>query len=253
LILPFVVLLWASLLPSLKLPSAESIAMLSTTAYASVWTNLGWSVIVNTIVLVITAASLVVFLATMISWVVIRSRMRGRLLLDATAMLPHAFPGIGFAFALLLIGIMAVRSAPWLPFYATLVPIILANVVHRLAYATRATNAAFLQISSELEEAAQLSGAGRLRTIWQVVVPLAAPSLMFTALWSGLLIFQEVGMALMLSSPTTAVMSTRVWYLWNSGGRINDAAAVGVVMVVIMAVLFLAVQRLVRGQVHLRA
>jgi iron(III) transport system permease protein len=158
-------------------------------------------------------------------------------------MLPHAIPGLGFAFALTVVAIVAAKWAPWLPLYQTLGIIILANVINRLSYVTRITNAALLQVGRELEESAQVCGARRFGTMWWVVAPLVRSSLVFGGLWTGLLVFREVSMPLMLAGPENQVLSVRIWAKWESGG-LNEAAALGVVMVLVMSVIILLAQHL---------
>ena len=182
------------------------------------------------------------FFSFMISWVVVKTRIRGRGALDTIAMLPHAIPGLGFAFALTVVAIVAAKWMPWLPLYQTIGVIIIANVLNRLSYTTRITNAALLQVGKELEESAQVCGARRLGTIWWVMVPLIRPSLLFGGLWTGLLVFREISMALMLTGPNNIVLSVRIWEEWQRGGH-NEASAIGVVMVLVMGVLIFAIQR----------
>ena len=79
----------------------------------------GVDVIVNTIVLTIVTPIVVLFFSFMISWVVVRMRVKGRKAIDMIAMLPHAIPGLGFAFALTVVAIVAAKWAPWLPLYQT--------------------------------------------------------------------------------------------------------------------------------------
>jgi iron(III) transport system permease protein len=160
-------------------------------------------------------------------------------------MLPHAIPGIGFAFALVIVAMLAARWFPWIPLYGTIWVIILANVVNRLAYATRVTNAALLQVSQELEDAAAICGVGKLRAIRRIMVPLIMPSLLFAGMWTAMLVFREVSMALMLSNPGNIVFSVHVWTRWQSGAM-SEAAAMGVVMVTTLGVFFLIAQRVFR-------
>jgi iron(III) transport system permease protein len=203
----------------------------------------GAEVILNTIILTVITPLVVLFFSFMISWVVVRMRVKGRKVIDTIAMLPHAIPGLGFAFALLVIAIIAARYLPWLPLYQTIGVIILANVINRLSYVTRITNAALLQVSKELEESAQVCGARRLGTIWWVIAPLVKSSLLFGGLWTGLLVFREISMPLMLAGPNNQVLSVRVWAKWESGA-LNEASALGVFMVLVMSVLIFAAQRI---------
>ena len=242
-VLPLVVLVWASLLPHLAMPSAEALSLVSLRWYHGIMDVIGGvDVIVNTIVLTIVTPVVVLFFSFMISWVVVRMRVKGRKAIDMIAMLPHAIPGLGFAFALTVVAIVAAKWAPWLPLYQTLGIIILANVVNRLSYVTRITNAALLQVGRELEESAQVCGARRLGTMWWVVAPLVRSSLVFGGLWTGLLVFREVSMPLMLAGPKTQVLSVRVWQTWDQG-HFSEASALGVVMVLVMGVIATLAQR----------
>lgn len=248
-LLPFVVLLWTALLPALKLPSAEAFASITLANFANVGNAVDEKVLRNSAILVLTAPIVVLFFALMVSWVVVRTTLPGRQVLDSLAMLPHAIPGLGFAFAILILAIFVARYVPWVPLYGTIIVIVLANVVNRLAYATRATNAALIQVSQELEDAAAMSGCGRLGTIRRVLIPLIGPSLVFAGLWTALLCFREVGMALLLLGPDNVVLAARAWSLWYRGA-IGDGAALSVVMVVVMAVLFFLVQRFSRTRLY---
>jgi len=243
-VLPLLVLVWASLLPHLAMPSAEALSLVSFRWYRGILDVIGGAdVILNTIILTVITPLVVLFFSFMISWVVVRMRVKGRKIIDIIAMLPHAIPGLGFAFALLLIAIIAARYLPWLPLYQTIGLIILANVINRLSYVTRITNAALLQVGKELEESAQVCGARRLGTIWWVIAPLVKSSLLFGGLWTGLLVFREISMPLMLAGPNNQVLAVRVWAKWESGA-LNEAAALGVVMVLVMSAIILAAQRL---------
>ncbi len=162
--------------------------------------------------------------------------------MDIIAMLPHAIPGLGFAFALTVVAIVTAKWVPWLPLYQTIGVIVLANVVNRLSYVTRITNAALLQVGRELEESAQVCGARRLGTMWWVIAPLIRPSLVFGGLWTGLLVFREISMALMLAGPKSQVLSIRIWTEWEQGD-LNEASALGVVMVLVMGAVIYIVQR----------
>jgi iron(III) transport system permease protein len=182
--------------------------------------------------LLVGVAVLVTTLSVLVSWVVVRTRVRFRNVMDAAAMLPHAVPGLGFAFALLMLGIIASRWVPWLPLAGTLGIIVVAHTLNRLAYGTRVMNAALLQVSPELEESAYVCGASVGQTLRHVLVPTIRPSLMFAGLWTALLSFREVTMALMLSSPRNPVAAVVVWNIWERG-ELAGAAAGAVTMVIV--------------------
>jgi len=235
--LPMLLLLWASFLPLLQMPSMEALSKLNLAHYDDLLVALGGvRVIRNTVVLMVSVSLLVVFFSFMVSWVVVRVRGRFYKTVDMIAMLPHAIPGLAFAFALMMLGIYAARWFPWLPISGTLGIIVVANVINRLSYGTRATNAALVQIQSDLEESAQLCGLRNNLIIRRIVVPLVRPSLIFTGLWTALFTFREVTIALFLSESHNRVLSVNIWYLWLDGD-FGIAAAGSVVMVIIMGAL----------------
>lgn len=238
---PMLMLVWASLLPYLVMPSAEALSLLSLQWYLRIMEVIGGSkVLVNTIALTVVTPIVVLFFGLMMSWVVVKSRTRGRALIDTVAMLPHAVPGLSFAFALMVVGIVAARWMPWFPLYQTIGILVIANAVNRLSYVTRIMNAALLQVGRELEESAEICGARRLGAIRWVIAPLIKPSLVFGGIWTGLLVFREISIALMLVGPNSQVLSVRIWQAWERGD-LSQASALGVIMVLAMAVvIFLA-------------
>src|SRR5581483_762226 len=193
-VLPVIVLVWLSLFPYVQVPSAEALSKASLRNYdVQFWlaTIGGFDAVRNTVILLILAPMLVLFFAVNMSLIVVRSKLRVRRLMDNVAMLPHAIPGLAFAFALFIVALMADRWLPWLPLAGSLALIIIANTLNHLPYSTRVTNAALLQVSQELEEQARVAGAGPIEALRRVVVPLVRPSLVFAGLWTALLTFRE--------------------------------------------------------------
>lgn len=228
--LPFMTLLWASVVPYIQVPSAEAIAKITLANYLKVPDYAGLKPFVNTLLLMLSAPTLSVFLSLLISWVVIRSRSRGRYLLDGVAFLPHAVSSILFAVAL---SYLALAYGEFFPVYGTLIIIILANAIKYISFGTRTFNSALIQIHRELEEAAEVSGASNAKVLSTIIVPLLGPALLNGWLWISLLSFREVTMALTLISPKNVVLSTLVWNLW-SAGYVPEAAALGVMMVFVL-------------------
>ena len=81
-----------------------------------------------------------------------------------------------------------------------------------------------------------IAGAGGWRTYRRVVAPLVAPALAACFLWVMIHVVRELGLALMLYSLKTQVLSTKIWLLWENG-RIADACATGVFTVVALLTL----------------
>lgn len=247
LILPLLVLIWLSLLPIVKEPSLSASRVASLENYGNFLSLIGGpDVIWNTVWLVGGATLLVVFFSFLISWYVVRSRLRIGRLMDTVALLPHAIPSVALAFSLFMTGLVLSRWFSWLPLYGTVGIIVIAHSISRLPYGTRVMNAALLQVHSELEESARICGAQEVTVMWRVLVPLVRPSIFSVAILTALLSFREVTMALLLSGPENAVLATRVWLLWQ-GGRLTEAAA-GAVILAMVSMILVVVLLAMRGE-----
>lgn len=248
-VLPMLVLVWASLLPYLQLPSLEALSKLSFTNYRKALPAMGGMLVIrNTAVLVVSVALLVMLFSFMVSWIVVRTRYRLRLAMDGLVLVSHAIPSLSFAFGLFMVGLMLSRWAPSFPFNGTLAIIVIAHILNRLPYGTRITNSALLQVHHELEECARVCGARTLRTMWKVVMPLVKPSLVFAGLWTALLSFSEVSMSLFLTSTQNKVLSVGVWSLWATGYE-SIASAAAVVTVAVTGLLVFVTLVLAGGRV----
>lgn len=249
--LPLVVLVWASLLPYLQVPSWDALSAVNFKSYQRILNLSGiWTIVWNTAVLVLSVSICVMVLSFMVSWIVTRTKMRVGALMDGVVMLPHAFPNIGFALALLILSLLVRMWFPAFPFYGSVTILVVAHVVTRISYGTRVTNAALVQVGRELEEAAYICGTKQLVVWWKVIVPIIGRSLVFLAFWTALLSFREVSMALMLSGPDNQVLSTYIWKAWIRGD-LNVAAALGVIMILVTGLLFLMMQKLGDREVRL--
>jgi multiple sugar transport system permease protein len=109
----------------------------------------------------------------------------------------------------------------------------------------------FLQeIPLDLEEAAMVDGASRLRSLWDIVFPLAAPGLVATAIFSVIITYNEFLFALILTStPAAATLPVGTAALIGKTQTLyGEMAAAGVVATVPLVLFALMVQRhLVRG------
>ncbi len=225
---PFLVLLWTSLLPYLRLPSMEALSKISLNNYRIIFDHAGARPFINTAVLMFVVPSVTMLLSVLISWVVIRTQVGFRGILDTMAFLPHAMPSILLAVGLGYLG-LAYRDI--FPVYGTLIIIIFAHTISWIAYGTRTTNSVMIQVHRELEEAGKVAGASTPRVLRRIVLPLVAAGVFNSWIWISLLSYREVTMALTLYSRKNVVISTVVWQFWNNGW-VTEVAALGVVLII---------------------
>lgn len=232
-ILPFLWLIWISI-ASFRLPGIEALAHLNFRYYQPDYVIAafgGWQVILNTLLLIIATCAGVIFFSVMISWIVVRTKLPIRRAMDIAAMLPHAIPGLAFAFAL-FIAALTVEIWSGMILVGTLSILVVANMLDHLSYTTRVTNSALIQVHGELEEASRTCGVTAWKTILFVLIPLIRPALIFATVWVALRTFRELTMALFLAGTDNKVMAVRIWLMWNEGG-LSEAAAGAVVMTLV--------------------
>jgi iron(III) transport system permease protein len=239
-LLPFAMLVWTSIQPFYAPPSAESLRRATLEGYLNIWQD--GSVVralSNTLVLALVTSVATILLALLVSWFAVRQRPTGASManyLATVSFLPQCVPSIVIGLALIFV---YVRFP--IPIYGTLWIIALAMTTRYLAFSSRATTAALIQVHGELEEASQMAGAPWSRTLRRITMPLLAPAMINVFLWVAVHAMQELSMALMLYTPDTVVISTMIWSMWQNG-RTADAAVLGVVLILLSALLLLGAQ-----------
>ncbi len=231
-VLPLLMLGWASALPYLQLPSAAALAQTSLNNFRSIPIDLLTRSVGNTVILMLVVPTITVAISVAVSFVVLRSKIRGRAIFDFFAFLPVTVPPIVFSIAALLLALFALNRI--VPIYGTIWILVLVYVIARLSYGTRMTNSALIQIHHELDEAAHVSGAGTAGVLRSVLVPLLAPSMLYAWIWIALLTYRELTLPVVLASSTNLPFSVLVWgYVQSSSyGRASAAALMMLVLMV---------------------
>jgi iron(III) transport system permease protein len=138
-------------------------------------------------------------LGVAIAYVVVRSKIRGREILDFLAMLPLAVPGLVLAFGYLAMA-QDGKFFAWLnPTRDPTILLIIAYSVRRLPYVVRSAAAGFQQTSETLEEAAQNLGAPPLKAVIKITLPLIMANLIAGGLLAFAFAMLEVSDSLILA------------------------------------------------------
>ena len=229
LVLPFLIILWASLLPFYIQPSLEAIDRFTLKNYL---TALHFPKIIdsvkNSILLGLGSASAVMVLTLLASWLLVRTKMRGRWLLDLLTTLPLLFPGIVMGLAILRFYLFVP-----IPVYGTLWILLIAFVTRYIPYGIRYTHSGLLQLHRELEEAAYTAGASWSNCMRRIILPLMTPSFLGGWIFIFLLSAKELSMSVLLVSPQTPVVSVAIFELWENA-QVGELAAFGVLWTVIL-------------------
>ncbi len=183
--------------------------------------------ILNTLILGTMTATLVVPFTALCAWLVVR-RSPGAWLIDQIASVPLVFPAI-----ILSVAFLDVFVNMSLPLYGTLLSIILASSVRYLPYGMRYAFAGVIQIHSDLEEAASVSGASKAKLFLRVLAPLLATTLVSSWLLIFLVSVQAVSLPLLLVGPGSEIMSVTLFELWQNG-QVTELAAMGMLWIALM-------------------
>ena len=230
-LLPLLVLVWAAVLPYFQLPSPTALASVSLINFNRIPWDIALIGARNTVILTIATPTVTLALAIAFSWVALRSKIPGRGILDFIAFLPHAIPNIVFSVGVMLFVLYAVQR--YLPLYGTVSLLLLIFVIARLSYATRMTNGTLIQVHRDLEEAATMSGVSAGTVMARVLLPLLTPTLIYAWIWTALLTFRELTLAVLLTTRDNLTLPVVVWSFWQDGA-FGRAAAITVLLMAMM-------------------
>jgi len=228
-LLPLLVIVYTSFLPWYSAPSVKSFKMMSLDNYrflAEYEPML--NALKNNIILGISSASVTVFLTSVIAWIVLRTSVSGRKILDALAFSPIAIPGVVFGLSLMWLYL----TLP-IPVYGTLWILFIAYVSNFMPIALRACNASLLQVNKELEEASNVSGAAWWNTFRRIVLPLILPGMFVGWAYVLSLTFKVLSLPILLGHAGTEVMPVLIFDLYEAGQyTVLNALGVGVIVLV---------------------
>lgn len=190
--------------------------------------------IVNSAILSIAGASIIVALGFLQAYA---SQSRKNWFAQAVQpllSLPNGIPGIIFGLGIL---ILLIRT----PLYGTYWIILAAYVAHYFPFALRSIAAVLMSLSPELEQSARSSGATWSQTLRLVVIPLARPGLMATWLMVFIILVRELGSTILLYAQGTETISVAMLIL--SEQNFLYVAALAVIQVVLLGGAFILMSR----------
>jgi iron(III) transport system permease protein len=177
-----------------------------------------------------------------VGWIMARTKVPGRNLLDSLTTLILALPGTGIGIAYL----RAFREP--LPILNTaliglwiVIPLVLG--VRRLPYTVRGTFASLLIVHKSFEEAAESVGATKMTTFKDITLPLIWKGVLVGSLYSFILALQEASATLLLVVPGHEMMTVGIFNFYI-GGSVNEAAALGLILIILGAVCLFAISKI---------
>lgn len=238
---PAAALVYASLLASLGAQHGLASLTLRNYSHLASFPGVGLS-IADSLVIGLVSASAAVLLAAAAAWVVVRSRSRGRTLLEWVIGLPLVFPGV-----VMSLGVLIAYIRLPIPVYGTIWILVLAYVPTFAPFAMRYLAPALLQIHRDLEDSAYASGATPLAVFRRVLAPLLRPAIVGSWIFIFMVSVRELSVAALLYTPRSPVVATQVLDMWTNGNASQLSAfgtVVALVSVAVAAAVFGATHRL---------
>jgi iron(III) transport system permease protein len=191
-----------------------------------------WHAFYNTMLLGIGGASATMILGGMVAYVCVRTRWRGRRLIETLAWLPWMMPGmvlgVGFLWG------FAIIPGP-IQIYGTVWALLLAYITLGTPLAVRIMNGTFAQLSFDIEECSRVHGANWRQTMWRILIALSWPAFAVGWLLTLFGIMRELSASVLLYSVNSEVLSV-VMVRMLIDGQPERVTVIGLMLMVLVFV-----------------
>jgi iron(III) transport system permease protein len=195
----------------------------------------GWNSTRNTLFFATITSVVMSLLGIITAYLVTRIEFQGKEMLDFLATLPFAIPGtfmgVGYALAF---------SRPPLVLSGTWAIIVACTVIRELPLGLRAGVSVLLQQDRSVEDASANLGASKITTFFRIIIPLARPALLVSAVYAFISTVKTLGAIIFLITPNNKVLSADVFEA-TVRGDVGDAAALSMVVMLVAALGVLAI------------
>lgn len=194
----------------------------------------------NSILLSISAAIIVILIGVVASYIITKTNLRGRRVLNFLCMAPIAIPGIALG-----VGLLRAYSTPPLMLYGTIIILLMAYVIGGLPYALQSLVPSFLQVHKELEESARICGSSWWKQFHSIMLPLIKPAILATFMFVFLISFRDVGASILLSGYGKEVIGVFLFNRWEEG-FIAEVSATAIITSIIVTFILIIAQKMIK-------
>ncbi len=202
----------------------------------------------NTLIVAVSAGLVGALAFSLIGYVLVRTKLPGRSVLDSICWLPSAIPGVLSGLGLLW---MFLGTPFFRPFYGTIVLLVVAQVLGGITIATQILKANFVQLGKELEESSRMSGAGFWRTYLRIVFPLMAQTMVMVGVIKFMFAAQHNSAIILLATSETRTLSLLALDQVAAGYR--EVASITIILVTLLTLGLAVVARSFGLKVGIRA
>lgn len=203
-------------------------------SYRYVFNKMG-ATIWNTVRICGSSLILIIVLAILIAYLTVRRKNVLNAVIDTLSMVPYVIPGAVVGIAMIL-----AFNNPVIPLVGTTTIMIVAMCVRRIPYTIRSSVAILSQIPLSIDEAAESLGAGKLKTLCTITIPMMFNGIFAGAIMSWVTLITELSSSLLLYSFRTQTLNVAVYKAVSNGtdGRACALASIVTVFTVLSLLLF---------------
>ena len=184
----------------------------------------------NSVSLGLAAALITMTAGVIISYVIVKMKVKGKGILEFLGMLPFSVPG-----SVIALGVILAWSGKFgINLYNTIWIILIAYIARYMAFSLRANSAALEQVHDSLIEAARACGAGMGQSLRDIVVPLVRPGMVAAFFLIFLPALRELTVSVMLYGTNTRTIGVEIYVLNEDGQTVESAALAGIALIIIV-------------------
>jgi iron(III) transport system permease protein len=201
----------------------------------------------NTVAIGVGAGVIGILFSSVIAYVIVKTRYRGRWILDFLSWLPWSIPGILLGVALMW---TFLQTRIFLPLYGTIYILMIAMVIKSMPLGTQLIKSVLLQLGNDLEEASKVCGGSWIDTFRRIIFPLTAPALVTVGLIGFISAARDISTVVLLGSGQSRTLSLLM--LDFAAGAEFEKATVVAVIIVALVVGAALIARVFGGQIGVR-
>lgn len=187
----------------------------------------------TSMILGLTGAIFSPLLFSVLAYILVRTRWRGRIILDGIIWVSAAVPGMlaGLGLLMIFLGTPGLRIL-----FGSMWALVIVIILQGNTTGTNITKGVLIQIGQEMEEAARIAGAGWLRTFVRIWIPLLMPTLVMLAMINFTLAVGATSSVILLASRETQTLSIFALQLMGEGGSQWEQSGIVSITLIVMTV-----------------
>jgi len=229
-VLPLFIIFGVGCLKAWGLPLVLKNMTLNNFKYVLFASQMARDSIRNSFILSISVATINMLVGTMVAYVIVKVKIKGKGLLELLAVLPYSVPGI-----VLAIGVILMWSGAFkINLYNTIWIILFAYIGRYMTFSMKSAAASLGQVHNSLEEASRSCGATHLESLIDITLPLIRPGMVASFFLVFLPAMRELTTSLLLYGPFTRTMGVAIYTIHEEGNTVQATALASVAITIII-------------------